>query len=79
MISKARILCLSFATAMLLLFVLCLGSQNLQDRKSLNLGFSKTAPLPTGFLLGISLILGVVSGGSARAIFLPKESLNKKN
>ena len=55
----------------MLLIVLCLGSQNLSDRYKVNLGIGETAPLPAGFLIGISIVLGVISGGSAAALVLP--------
>ena len=50
-----------------------LGSQNIKDRHSLNLGFAKTAPLPTGFVIGVSLITGIISGGSMLALLLPED------
>tara|TARA_Y100001968_G_C19362729_1_gene720716 strand:- start:429 stop:677 length:249 start_codon:yes stop_codon:yes gene_type:complete len=69
--TRLKILFLSFTSSLIFLFVLCLGSQNLQDRKNLNLVFSETAKLPTGFLIGISLVIGIMSGGTAAAILLP--------
>ena len=71
MLQRLRLLTTSLGSAMLLLIVLCLGSQNLNDRHSLNLGFTKTAPLPSGFLVGVSVVLGVISGGSTAALLIP--------
>jgi len=51
--------------------VLCLGAQNLNDRHNLKLGFANSAALPSGFLVGISIVLGVFSGGSTAALLLP--------
>lgn len=71
MLMQLKVLTLTICSSMLLLLVLCLGAQNLNDREKLRLGLAETAPLPSGFLVGISLVLGVISGGSAAALFLP--------
>tara|TARA_Y100001968_G_scaffold212693_1_gene195808 strand:+ start:780 stop:1016 length:237 start_codon:yes stop_codon:yes gene_type:complete len=68
MLLKLRILATSIATSALLLLVLCIGSQNINNRSKINLGLTSIAPLPTGFLVGISIVLGVLSGGSTAAI-----------
>ena len=73
MLQRLRLLVLSCGSAGLLLVVLCLGAQNLNDRRSLNLGFGKTAPLPTGFIVGVSTVLGVLSGGAVAAVLLPQQ------
>ena len=57
----------------LLLLLLCLGAQNLQDRQTLKLGGQRSVPLPTGFLVGIAMVIGVISGGSATAVLLPDQ------
>ena len=69
---RLRLLTTSLVSGGLLLVVLCLGAQNLNDRHSLRLGDAKSAELPTGFLVGISIIAGVISGGSTAALLLPK-------
>jgi hypothetical protein len=46
----------------------CLGAQNLSDRPSLQLGNARSAPLPSGFLIGMALAAGVFSGGSVAAL-----------
>ena len=71
---KFKLITISFTTGILLLIVLCLGAQNLTDRHSLKIGISKTAPLPSGFLVGISIALGVISGGSATALLIPSKN-----
>jgi hypothetical protein len=72
MLLRLRLLCSTVIGSVLLLLVLCLGAQNLEDRPSLQLGFGRTAPLPSGFLVGIALVLGMVSGGTSAAILLPR-------
>ena len=73
MVFRLRIAAISFTSGLLLLLVLCLGAQNLKDRHSLKLGITSTAPLPTGFILGISIILGVINGGTTAAIMFPPQ------
>tara|TARA_Y100001968_G_scaffold141817_1_gene129628 strand:+ start:1993 stop:2226 length:234 start_codon:yes stop_codon:yes gene_type:complete len=77
MLLKLRLLAISISSGLLLIIVLCLGSQNLKIRHNVNLGLAKTAPLPSGFLIGISLALGVISGGSTKTLLIktqqPKE------
>ena len=53
--------------------MLILGSQNLSERYSLNLGISSTEKLPAGFLIGISIALGSLSGGVSTMLSLPSE------
>ncbi|HGY5535664.1 MAG: hypothetical protein AB8A40_00265 [Prochlorococcus sp.] len=71
MLLRLRVLTISLASSILLLVVLCLGAQNLNDRHNLKLGFANSAALPSGFLVGISIVLGVFSGGSTAALLLP--------
>ncbi len=71
MLLRLRLLGITFASALLLLFVLCLGAQNLSARNKLNLGIGTTAPLPAGFMVGIAIVLGVISGGSTAACMIP--------
>jgi uncharacterized integral membrane protein len=72
MLLRLRLLLTSLGGGVLLLLILCLGAQNLNQRASLNLGFGRTAELPTGFLVGIALVVGVITGGSATALLLPQ-------
>ena len=62
MFFKLKLLTLNFATAILLIFFLCLGSQNLSKKHSLNFLINKTVSLPIGFLVGTSFTFGLISG-----------------
>jgi len=68
---RLRLLLGSLLGGSLLLTMLCLGAQNLDQRERHNLGFGQTAPLPSGFLVGLALAVGVISGGSSVALLLP--------
>jgi uncharacterized integral membrane protein len=72
MLLRLRLLLTSLLGGSLLLLILCLGAQNLEQRPSLNLGFSRSAPLPTGFLVGVALVVGVLCGGCSTALLLPR-------
>ena len=63
MIFRLKLLTLNIATAILLIFFLCLGSQNLGKKYSLDFLINKTVDLPIGFLIGTSFTLGLMSGG----------------
>jgi uncharacterized integral membrane protein len=69
---RLRLLLSSLVGGGMLLLILCLGAQNLDQRTSLNLATSRTAPLPTGFLVGLALVLGVISGGCTAALLMPQ-------
>ena len=71
MLLRLRLLLASMAGSTLLLLLLCLGAQNLEQRPTLNLGFGRSAPLPAGFLVGVALVVGVLSGGCSAALLLP--------
>ncbi len=73
MLRRLRLFLLSCGGAGLLLLALCLGAQNLSERRVLNLGIGQTAPLPTGFIVGVSAVLGVLSGGSLAALLIPPQ------
>tara|TARA_Y100001968_G_scaffold280565_2_gene277222 strand:- start:1303 stop:1545 length:243 start_codon:yes stop_codon:yes gene_type:complete len=78
MFLKLRLLASSLVSGLIIILVLCLGSQNINNRKSLNLGKSSIAALPTGFIIGLSVAVGVISGGSVRALMISKQDhLNK--
>ena len=63
MIFKLKLVTLNIATAILLIFFLCLGSQNLGKRHSLDFLVNKTVALPIGFLIGTSFTFGLITGG----------------
>lgn len=75
MLLRLRLVLSSLAGATLLLLLLCLGAQNLDQRPRLWLGRGSTAPLPAGFLVGVALVAGVISGGCAAALLLPARRL----
>ncbi len=77
MLLRLRLLLTSLGGGLLLLVILCLGAQNLEDRPSLRLGFATTAPLPSGFLVGVALVIGVISGGSTTALLLPRRGADE--
>jgi len=68
MLLRLRLVLSSLVGALVVLLAVCLGGQNLSDRPPLQLGFGRTAPLPSGFLLGVALAAGLLSGGSAAAV-----------
>ena len=70
MFFKLKLLSLNIATAILLIFFLCLGSQNLSKKYNLNLVINKTVSLPIGFLIGTSFTLGLVSGGFSSVLMM---------
>ncbi len=71
MLLRLRLLLITLGGSAALLLVLCLGAQNLADRYRLKLGIGTTAPLPAGFSVGVSTVLGVISGGSLAAVLMP--------
>ena len=68
MLLRARLLLASLGGGVPLLLILCLGAQHLEARPRLGLGAGSTAPLPSGFLVGVALVVGVVSGGCSVAL-----------
>ena len=72
MLLRLRLLLFSLGTGTLLLLLLCLGAQNLSDRHTLRVGLFRSASLPSGFLVGVSLVIGVISGGSAISVLMPQ-------
>ena len=71
MLLRLRLVLASIGGGCLLLLLLCLGGQNLDERHRLQLGSMRSVALPSGFLIGISLVIGVISGGSAAAVLMP--------
>ena len=70
MFFRLQLLTLNFATALLLIFFLCLGSQNLGRKYSLDFLINKTVALPIGFLIGTSFTLGLMSGGITSVLMI---------
>ena len=74
MIVKLQLLSLNIAAATLLVFFLCLGSQNLGKRYSLDFIVNKTVSLPIGFLIGTSFTLGLISGGITSVLMIKNKN-----
>ena len=70
MFFRLKLLTLNFATSILLIFFLCLGSQNLGKKYSLDFIINKTVSLPIGFLIGTSFTLGLMSGGLTSVLMI---------
>ena len=73
MLLRLRLILLSLGSSILFLMLLCLGAQNLNDRHQIRLGSMRSTALPSGFLIGVSLVIGVISGGSTAAVLLPDQ------
>ena len=78
MFFRIQLLTLNIVTAILLIFFLCLGSQNLSKKHKLNFLINKTVPLPVGFLVGTSFTLGVLSGGITSVLMI-KDKVDDEN
>ena len=70
MFFRLKLLTLNLATSILLIFFLCLGSQNLGKKYSLDFLINKTVSLPIGFIIGTSFTLGLISGGLTSVLFI---------
>ena len=70
MFFRLQLLTLNISTAILLIFFLCLGSQNLGKKYSLDLLINKTVDIPIGFLMGTSFTLGLFSGGLTSVLMI---------
>ena len=70
MFFRLQLLTLNIATAILLIFFLCLGSQNLGKKYSLDFLINKTVALPIGFIVGTSFTLGLLSGGVTSVLMI---------
>ena len=77
MIKKIRLISLTLGSGIILFIMLCIGTFNSdKPHYEINLSFSndhKTIKMPTGFILGVSILIGLISGGSASAITLKEE------
>ena len=76
MFFRLKLISVNISTAILLILFLCLGSQNLERKYSLNLLVNKTVDLPIGFLMGTSFTLGLISGGLTSVLIIKN---NQKN
>jgi hypothetical protein len=73
MLQRFSLVITSLVGGGLLLVAVLLGAQNLEDRPPLNLLVGRSAPLPSGFLIGLALAAGLVGGGSAVALLAPDD------
>ena len=73
MFLRIKLLTFNITSSLLLIFFLCLGSQNLEKRYSLNLLLNETVELPSGFIIGIAFTLGFTSGGLTATLNAKKE------
>ena len=78
MFFRLQLLTLNIASAILLIFFLCLGSQNLSKKHNLNFLINKSVPLPIGFLVGTSFTLGFISGGLSSVLMINREINDEK-
>ena len=76
MFLRLKLLTLNFSTSILLIFFLCLGSQNLEKKYNLDLLINKTVDLPIGFLMGTSFTLGLISGGLTSVLIIKNYQKN---
>tara|TARA_B100000945_G_scaffold290342_1_gene263987 strand:- start:82 stop:312 length:231 start_codon:yes stop_codon:yes gene_type:complete len=76
MFFRLQLLTLNIATAVLLILFLCLGSQNLGKKYSLDFLINKTVPLPIGFIIGSSFTLGLISGGLTSVFMIKNDDKN---
>ena len=79
MFFKLQLLSMNIASAILLIFFLCLGSQNLSKKHNLNFLINETVPLPIGFLIGTSFTLGMISGGVTSVLMINNKLINTDN
>ena len=77
MFYRLQLLTLNIGTAILLIFFLCLGSQNLSKKYSLDFLINKTVALPIGFLIGTSFTLGLMSGGLTSVLMIDNSDKNQ--
>ena len=76
MFLRLQLLTLNIATSILLIFFLCLGSQNLGKKYRLDFLINKTVALPIGFIIGTSFTLGLMSGGLTSVLMINNHEKN---
>ena len=70
MFFRLQLLTLNITSAILLIFFLCLGSQNLGKKYSIEFLANRTVALPIGFLIGTSFTFGLISGGLSSVLMM---------
>jgi len=63
MLLKLKLFTFNITSCLLLIIFLCLGSQNLDKRYSLDFLVNETVELPNGFIVGIAFAIGFLGGG----------------
>ena len=76
MFFRLKLLTLNIAAAIFLVLFLCLGSQNLAKKYSLNFLINETVELPTGFLIGTAFTFGLISGGLTSVLTIKNTNKN---
>ena len=70
MFFRLQLFTLNITSAILLIFFLCLGSQNLGKKYSIEFLANRTVALPIGFLIGTSFTFGLISGGLSSVLMM---------
>ena len=78
MLQKLKLFTFNITSGILLILFLCLGSQNLDRRHSIDLVVNETVELPNGFIVGISFAIGFLSGGFT-SILMMKDNISLKD
>tara|TARA_Y100001968_G_C19363743_1_gene721281 strand:+ start:62 stop:286 length:225 start_codon:yes stop_codon:yes gene_type:complete len=73
MLLKLKLLTFNFTSFILLILFICLGSQNLDKRHSLNFIVNETVELPIGFIVGVSFAIGFLGGGLTSILMIKDE------
>ena len=72
MTKKLLLSIITLSNSGLLLLMIALGSQNLSNSHNINFGLYTTKEAyPSGFMIGISTILGSISGSLTTILLLP--------
>tara|TARA_Y100001968_G_scaffold119468_1_gene108842 strand:+ start:1142 stop:1381 length:240 start_codon:yes stop_codon:yes gene_type:complete len=79
MFFRLQLLTLNIVSSILLIFFLCLGSQNLEKKYSLDFIINKTVELPIGFIIGTSFTLGVMTGGLTSILMINNDKISDEN
>ncbi len=77
MTRKILLAIITLTNSSLLVLMIALGSQNLTDSHKISFGLYTTKEVyPSGFIVGISTILGSISGGLSTVLLLPSSTSN---
>ena len=77
MTRKILLAIMTLTNSSLLVLMIALGSQNLSDSHKISFGpYTTKEAYPSGFTIGISTILGSISGGLSTLLLLPSSTRN---